>query len=220
MLKRIVVGSLLAAAYVGHAAKDTGSGTAGLTVREEPSRVVIRWQGEVDTPMRDKLADAFAQLKPDPRPVVIALDSPGGRVQHGSEVISLILKQQSQRNVYTTVEDGAKCASMCVPIYLAGSRRSAAPAAKFMFHEVSFGRQVDDKLRQLQREHGGFQVAAAKRYLVNTGTDDLFERYLKTAGASPKWMAEMRREVRGRDVWRSGRQLVEQRSGVVHALTQ
>ena len=54
--------------------------------------------------------------------------------------------------------------------------------------------------------------------LVNAGTDDLFEKYLKTAGANPKWMADMRRQVRGRDVWRSGRELVDQRSGVVHAL--
>jgi ATP-dependent protease ClpP protease subunit len=168
--------------------------------------------------MLDKFKQAYGERAGDWRPIVVSLDSNGGLVEHGSQVITFILKMQATHNVDTLVEDKSRCASMCVPIYLAGSRRKAATGAKFMFHEVSFSRKVDEKLREVKAENPQLDIRKAKNYLVNVGTDNLFERYLKTAGASEKWMADMRRKVRGKDVWLSGRDLVEQRSGVVHGL--
>jgi hypothetical protein len=191
----------------------------GLRVQEEPGRVVFQWTGKVEAPMLDKFKAAFAARADDRRPIVISLDSPGGYVEHGSRLISFILKMQATHSVDTVVEKGGTCASMCVPIYLAGAHRTAHPSARFMFHEVSFSSKVDDELRKLQRETGGLlAVGAAKRYLVNAGTDNLFERYLRTAGTRPEWIERIRREVRGRDVWRTGSELMQQRSGIVHEL--
>lgn len=190
----------------------------GLRVREEPSRIVLRWKGNVQAPMLDKFKQAYDSVRGDSRPIVISLDSNGGSVLHGSDLITFILQMQTTRNVDTIVERGSKCASMCVPIYLAGGHRTAAADARFMFHEVSYSRSVDVELKRMREQNQSFDVSKAKRFLVNAGTDNLFDRYLKTAGADPAWMNKMRAEVRGRDVWRSAKQLVEQRSGVIHEL--
>lgn len=190
----------------------------GLTVQEEPDRVVFRWRGNVEAPMLEQLQEAYGKRASDRRPIVLSLDSKGGFIEHGSKVISFILRMQATHNVDTVVEAKRLCASMCVPIYLAGGHRTAAPTARFMFHEVSFGAQVDNKLRKLKAEHPDLNIQKAKKFLVNAGTDSLFERYLMTAGANQHWVTAMRREVRGKDVWRTGNDLVVQRSGVVHAL--
>jgi hypothetical protein len=45
---------------------------------------------------------------------------------------------QASHAVDTPVEDRRACACMCVAVYLAGARRTAAPRAGFMFHEVRY----------------------------------------------------------------------------------
>jgi len=181
-----------------------------LTVEErlgpQGSEVVLRWRGLIEAPLAAKLEEAYHAHTEGTRRFVIALHSPGGTLEHGREVIGLIRRMQRTHLVDTVVEDRRACGSMCVPVYLTGQRRTAAPDARFMFHEVSFRDSLSGKIEEVPKE------------AIGRATDQFFERYLKPAGLEGRWLAELREAVRGKDVWRTAAQLVEQRAGVVHEL--
>ena len=177
-----------------------------LKVEEQPGRVVLRWRGSIDAPMFARLDEAFRKHGSDTPRFVLMLHSPGGSLQHGRDVIRLIKRVQATHAVDTVIEPRRSCASMCVPIYLAGNRRSADPKARFMFHEVSFRDSHSDKVERVPKD------------AIGRATDQFFERYLKPAGLDDRWLADMREAVRGKDVWRTAEELVEQRSGVVQTL--
>jgi hypothetical protein len=177
-----------------------------LTVEERPDRVVLRWSGKVAAPMASKLDEAFRAHSGSNRPFLLSLHSPGGNLEHGRDVIRLIRTVQKKRTVDTVVEDRYACASMCVPIYLTGTHRTAGPRARFMFHEVSF-----------RDSHSG-KIEPVPKDAIGRATDQFFERYLKPAGLDQRWLAQMREAIRGKDVWRTAKELVEQRAGVVQEL--
>ena len=136
----------------------------------------------------------------------LSLASPGGKVDHGGEVVRLIKTMQRTHAIDTVIEGRAVCASMCVPVYLAGTRRTASPAARFMFHEVSFRDAVTDKRNEVPEK------------AIERGTDQLFERYFRPAGVDELWIADMRKTMRGKDVWRTAAELVAERAGIVQQL--
>jgi hypothetical protein len=177
-----------------------------LTVEEQPGRVVLRWRGDIKAPLASKLEEAYRAHAGSTRRFLISLHSPGGTLEHGRDVIRLIKRMQQTHAVDTVVEDKRACASMCVPVYLAGTQRSAAPRARFMFHEVSFRDSHSDRIEKVPKE------------AIGRATDQFFDRYLKPAGLNERWLAELREAIRGRDVWRTAEELVEQRAGIVHWL--
>jgi ATP-dependent protease ClpP protease subunit len=177
-----------------------------LTVEERPGEVVLRWRGLIEAPLAARLDEAYRAHAGGTRRFVIALHSPGGTLEHGREVIGVIRRMQRTHLVDTVVEDRRACGSMCVPVYLAGQRRTAAPRARFMFHEVSFRDSLSGKIEQVPKE------------AIGRATDQFFERYLKPAGLDQRWLADLREAIRGRNVWRTAEELIEQRSGVVHEL--
>jgi ATP-dependent protease ClpP protease subunit len=187
---------------------------AGLSVRQDNDRIVLTWVGPVAPPMRDRFADAFQQFETDPRRLVISLNSPGGSVDHGHQVIKEIRKASLSRPIDTMVEVGKSCASMCVPIYLVGAERSAHKAARFMFHEVSFNlsRVQDQAVRQQLAN------ASIRNKAINHFTNELFEDDMGPRSVDARWLRDMRVKIRGRDVWLTGKQLMDQGSGVVDAL--
>ena len=177
-----------------------------LTVQEQPDRVVLSWRGGIQAPLAAKLEEAYRAHARDTRAFVIALHSPGGSLDEGREAIRLIRRMQQTHAVDTVIRDRHACASMCVAVYLAGTRRTAAPKARFMFHEVSFRDSHSDKIERVPKE------------AIGRATDQFFERYLKPAGLDQRWLADMREAIRGKDVWRTAEELVAQRAGVVHRL--
>jgi hypothetical protein len=177
-----------------------------LAVEERPGEVVLRWRGLIEAPLAARLDEAYRAHAGGTRRFVIALHSPGGTLEHGREVIQQIRRMQRTHMVDTVVEARRACGSMCVPVYLAGQRRTAAPTARFMFHEVSF-----------RDSHSG-KVETVPKEAIGRATDQFFERYLKPAGLDARWLADIREAVRGKDVWRTAEELVEQRAGVVHEL--
>jgi hypothetical protein len=186
---------------------DTLWSTRGeLTVEQRPGEVVLRWRGQIEAPLASKLDEAFRAQAGSTRRFVIALHSPGGTLEHGREVIQQIRRMQRTHMVDTVVEARRACGSMCVPVYLSGQRRTAAPQARFMFHEVSFRDNLSGKVEKVPKE------------AIGRATDQFFERYLKPAGLDARWLANLREAVRGKDVWRTAEELVEQRAGVVHEL--
>ena len=137
---------------------------------------------------------------------LISLHSQGGTLVHGRDVIRQIRSMQRTHAVDTVIEGRNACASMCVPVYLTGTQRTAAPRARFMFHEVSFRDSFSDKIERVPKE------------AVARATDQFFERYLAPAGLDRRWLADLREAIRGKDVWLTAQQLVEQRTGVVQRL--
>lgn len=182
------------------------AGRGTLTIDAEAGTVLLRWRGSIEAPMLARLDEAFRAHRDNQARFVLALASPGGKVDHGADVVRLIKAMQRTHAVDTVVEGRSVCASMCVPVYLAGSRRTASPAARFMFHEVSF---TDSET--LKRS----DVPAVA---IQRSTDQLFDRYFRVAGVDESWITDMRKAMRGRDVWRTAAELVEERSGIVQQL--
>ena len=103
---------------------------------------------------------------------------------------------------------GADCLSMCVPIYLAGEHRTAAKNARFMFHEPSsYDLVTDEKVTE-----PGFEKKMT--------ADKFFERYFGKSQMSPEWREKLRADWKGRDLWFTAGELVEQKSGVVEEIEQ
>ena len=111
-----------------------------LSVSEEPDRIVLGWSGPVQEPMSERVAAAFDRYKADRRRLVLILNSPGGSIEHGRKVVAAI--RARDRAIDTLVQKAGVCASMCVPIFLAGARRIADPEAYFMFHQASLTRRT------------------------------------------------------------------------------
>ncbi|MFM9939324.1 MAG: ATP-dependent Clp protease proteolytic subunit [Hyphomicrobiaceae bacterium] len=194
----------------------------GLSVREEPDRLVYRWRGPVDAAMVTQFDDTYHRWRHDPRRIVISLHSDGGSVDQGSRVIDLVRRMKRTHDVDTLVEAGRYCASMCVPIYLAGSRRTAAARANFMFHEVRFDKagkaEIDKLIRSMGPAGRGKDHAEVMRALVARATDKYFEEYLEPKVGNDRWLADMRKAIRGRDVWRTAQQLLQEQTTIVHTI--
>jgi hypothetical protein len=182
------------------------AGRGSLAVERRADTVVLRWRGSIHAPLAAKLEEAYRDNAGGSHRFLVSLHSPGGSLQHGREVMRVIRKMQQTHAVDTVVENRRACASMCVPVYLTGQRRTAAPAARFMFHEVSFSDSVSGKVETVPKE------------AIGRATDQFFERYLKPFGLNERWLASMREAIRGKDVWRTAQQLVDERAGIVQAL--
>ncbi|MGL4395103.1 MAG: ATP-dependent Clp protease proteolytic subunit [Hyphomicrobium sp.] len=185
------------------------AGVGRLDIRDEPERgaVVLHWRGRIEAPMAQRLSAAFDKLRDARTSFTLSLASPGGALEHGAEVVRLIQRMQETHMVDTLVEGRSVCASMCVPVYLQGRRRYASETARFMFHEVSFREFVSD------------EKVAVPQSAIGTATDQLFAKYFLPAGVSQTWLATIRTAISaGNDVWKSGRDLVDENAGIVQNL--
>ena len=117
-----------------------------LSISEEPDRIVLGWSGPVQEPMSERVAAAFDRYKADRRRLVLILNSPGGSIDHGRKVVAAI--RAHDRAIDTLVQKAGVCASMCVPIFLAGTRRMADPEAYFMFHQVSLNSSARENTKR------------------------------------------------------------------------
>jgi ATP-dependent protease ClpP protease subunit len=105
------------------------------------------------------------------------------------------------------VHAGDRCLSMCVPIYLAGTKRVASPRSRWMFHQVRIRDAVSDE---------EIRTSAQVR---SRSTDKLFDDYFRPAGVPDSWITVMRAQMRNGDVWRSGRALFDERAGIIQELS-
>jgi ATP-dependent protease ClpP protease subunit len=85
--------------------------------------------------MSERIAAAFDRYKADRRRLILILNSPGGSIEQGRKVVAAI--RARDRAIDALVQKAGVCASMCVPIFLAGAERMADPEAYFMFHQAS-----------------------------------------------------------------------------------
>jgi ATP-dependent protease ClpP protease subunit len=188
-----------------------------LSVSEEPSRIVLGWSGPVREPMSERVAAALDRYKADQRRLVLILNSPGGSIEHGRRVVAAI--RARGRAIDTLVQKAGVCASMCVPIFLAGTERMADPEALFMFHQASLNSSVRENIKR--QEFSASQEAIfsqAVKAIETQATDDFFRNDIGIRGINMVWLARMREKISGRDVWMSGQQLVDEGSGIVDHL--
>lgn len=180
-----------------------------LEVRDEPAAGILHlhWRGKIEAPMAQRIAEAISKDQGAFTKVVLSLSSPGGSLDHGAQVIALLGKLSEKYRLETVVEARGICASMCVPVYLQGSVRRAAPNAKFMFHEVSFRESLSDE-----------KVSVPER-AVGSATDRFFAKYFLPAGVPQDWVRGVRQSISGgTDLWKTARQLVEEGAGIVQQL--
>jgi ATP-dependent protease ClpP protease subunit len=211
----------------------SGSGNVAarqtLSIKEEPDRVVLGWSGPVQEPMSERVAAALDRYKADRRRLVLILNSPGGSIEHGRRVVAAI--HSRDRALDTFVQKAGVCASMCVPIFLAGTERMADPEALFMFHETSLTSSARETMKESVRENvrennKRQQIPASEEAAFSETvnaieaqvTDELFRNDIGIRGVNKAWLAMMRKKIPGRDVWVSGQQLVDERSGIVDRL--
>ena len=207
----------------------SGSGNGlsrqSLSVSEDKERVVLAWSGPVQEPMSERIAAAFDRYKTDRRRLVLILNSPGGSIEHGRKVVAAI--RARNQAIDTLVQKAGVCASMCVPIFLAGRRRTADPDAYFMFHQASLNASAREGMKEntkddtKRRELSESQRALFKevvKTLETQATDELFRQDIGIRGVNGVWLAGMRKKIRERDVWMSAQQLMDEGSGIVDSL--
>jgi ATP-dependent protease ClpP protease subunit len=188
-----------------------------LSISEEPDRIVLGWSGPVQEPMSERVAAAFDRYKADRRRLVLILNSPGGSIEHGRQVVAAI--RARDRAIDTLVQKAGVCASMCVPIFLAGARRMADPEAYFMFHQVSLNSSArENTKRQEISESEKALFSQAVKTIEAQVTDEFFRTDIGIRGVSVAWLTRMREKISGRDIWMSGQQLVDEGSGIVDGL--
>lgn len=178
-----------------------------LDVREDANVVHLTWTGEIEAPMASKLAEVFARHETGNSSFVLALNSPGGALDHGAEVVRLLHRIGETHRLETVVEAGDACASMCVPVYLQGQRRSAAASARFLFHEVSFHEFMEGARTNIP--------ASA----TATATGKFFDKYFTPVGVDPAWQkAVLSQMVGGHNIWKTAQELVDEKSGIVQQI--
>lgn len=177
-----------------------------LEIAEVGDAVILRWAHGVDAPMAERFASAFDDWKGRTGRFLIDLNSPGGSITEGRLVIETIERMKETHRVDAYVGEGAFCLSMCVPIYLAAERRTAAASAAFMFHEPS----TRDLFTEEKIDRPGFEQRMT--------SEKFFDRYFAGSGMDPEWRESLRAAWRGRDIWFTAEALVEQGAGVVEAI--
>ncbi|MEH2547860.1 ATP-dependent protease ClpP protease subunit [Bradyrhizobium sp. AZCC 2262] len=188
-----------------------------LSISEEPDRIVLGWSGPVQEPMSERIAAALDRYKADRRRLVLILNSPGGSIEQGRKVVAVI--RARDRAIDTLVQKAGVCASMCVPIFLAGTERMADPEAYFMFHQASLNISARENVKRQQFSDSETALfSQAVKSIETQVTDDFFHNDIGIRGVSRVWLARMREKIPGRDIWMSGQQLVDERSGIVDRL--
>jgi len=169
----------------------------------------LAWKGHIDAPMAQSIRAAFDEHRGEVRTIVLSLDSPGGSIDHGVEVIKLLREIAQTHRLETRVGTDAMCASMCVPVYVQGQRRVAASGARFLFHDVSF------------RDYFTSEKEAVPAAATARETGRFFARFLENAGISQGWLEKVRGEMAGgRDVWKTAQDLVDENSGIVQEVSE
>lgn len=177
-----------------------------LDMRKEDGAIVLSWRGEVEAPMARRFEEAFAEWRGRTDRFVIELHSPGGSLAEGAAVIDAIGAARLAHRIDTRILDRESCLSMCVPIFLQGEERRAGPRSRFMFHEPT----ARDYFTGEVIEQPGFeQRIEAERF---------FQRYFENSSMDPGYAARLKERWRGRDVWTTGRDLLDEGSNVVTTL--
>ena len=150
------------------------------------------------------IAAEFDRYKRHVSTVSLSLHSCGGSLHYAQRTIAVLEQIKATHQVATIVERGNLCGSACVVVFLAGKRRVGALTSAFYFHPVV-----------MPRDDPGTPDAVARMKRRSQVTDDVIWRYFVRAGLSEDWLQYLRRTLRTHDLWQSGRDLWDSKSGVL-----
>jgi len=172
----------------------------------DPDTLVFVWRDQIEAPMARRFEEAWREWNGVGNRVIIDLHSPGGVIAEGADVIRVIERMKRTHIVDTRIRARRACYSMCVPIYLQGEERYAAANARFMFHEPSaYDFYTGERVKQPKFE----------RDMV---TRKYFDLFFVNSPIDPVWRDRLKQEWKGRDLFYSARQLVDQDSNIVTVL--
>jgi len=171
----------------------------------QPETVVFSWQSSIEIPMARRIYEAFGKWKDRTKVIVLDLNSPGGSLNEGGKVIEVIDQMKKTHQVVTYVGPNHLCASMCVPIFMQGQKRVAAVSSKWMFHEpVTVDFFTDEKVKVPERER-------------RSTAEKFYRRYFENSDINPPWRENLKKQWQGgKEVWRTGRQLLDEGSNIIH----
>lgn len=177
-----------------------------LSIREEGDAIVLSWSDDIDVPMAKRFEEAFNQYANKTGKFIIDLNSGGGSLREGRLVIEAIDRMKRSHEIETRVGFYASCLSMCVPIYLQGDKRIASAHSSWMFHQpIAVDPITGDHL----------EIPAAERAALGAA---FFNAYFENSDMNEFWRKNLEREWVGKDVWRSGQQLVDENANIVQEL--
>lgn len=179
-----------------------------LAVSQKGDVLELRWRGEIDAPMAKVVRKALKDRAPDVRSVLFDIESPGGSVIEGWKVVEHLEALADDTVLVTRVGPQGFCGSMCVPIYMTGKRRMAAPDAEFYFHDAFAADPLTSKA--LPQDGRDRQYAMIE-----------FRKQFRQAKIDEAWANELRRGIdRDGEVWATGEALYQARAGVVTRLVR
>ena len=174
-------------------------------VNGRPGAVQFTWRDDIDAPMALRLEEGYLDWRERADTIIINLSSPGGSLREGGKVIDVITRMKKTHVVETRVGKGARCLSMCVPIFLQGQTRVAAANSRWMFHQPILTDMAGD-------------IAEQPEFERNYTSERFFKRYFENSEMDPVWREQLRIDWVGRDVWYTGRQLVDQQANIIENL--
>ena len=177
-----------------------------LNIELKSSTLHLSWRGPVEVPMARHFTEAFYEYADQSDKVVINLSSPGGAISEGRVVIDLISNMKRTHIVETHVGRFQDCLSMCVPIYLQGGERRAASSSRWMFHEP---RAVNIYTGEEERAPAFERRIESKKF---------FDRYFVDSPMKPEWRDQLAKDWVGKDVWKTGKELIDEDAGIILTL--
>jgi len=186
-----------------HAAPDEEqpAATVSLEFNKDDGTLYIDLSGPIVASMADDVRAAQGKYGTALNRVVLFLDSAGGRVADGDRLIEVLNEIKLRHQLITVVPHGKLCASMCIPIFLQGEDRLAAPASIWLFHEAA------------QRQANG---------ILRTDTAEtwrLFRKYYAPAAVPTRWLKSIAPMIEEADLWQTGGDLISAKSGIIlHSL--
>ena len=184
-------------------------GTGKLEVKPHPSdsdAIIFSWRGPVEAPMARRFREAFEDHRGEARRILIDLHSPGGSLAQGGDVIDEINFMKRTHAVDAYVGRRSRCLSMCVPIFLQGERRVASPTSRWMFHQPVFSDAVT-----------GEEVTPPE-FERRRSASRFVRRYLEPTDIDQEWLENLQKDWRRGDVWKTGRELFDERSNIIQSL--
>ncbi len=96
--------------------------------------IEIRYEGPIEFPMAENLADIWSEQGAQFSTVVLDLDSEGGELRHAETVAAVLREIRDSARLQTLVRLDHECLSACVLVYMQGEDRIAGNATAWMFH--------------------------------------------------------------------------------------
>ena len=174
-----------------------------LQVAVKGETAVFSWHTGVDLPMARRMIEAFDKSKDKVKRIIIDLSSPGGSLYEGAEVVKVIDHMKKTHRVDTHVGSKGICLSMCVPLFLQGRKRIAGKSSRWMFHEPYF---ADGFSGQKTKKPDFEEEYTARKF---------FRRYFTNSEMDAAWRAKLEKDWKGKEVWKTGQQLVEEKSNII-----